>query len=137
MAIALPAYDGLPSRFDQVWRTAQLYGAFGAYPTAIVFGLPAYFILRRHFSANFLGCVIGGFLIAALPWVLLALFGSGAEHASINNRATVINGQTTAYGWLRYAESIGTVGVFGALGGLVFWAVAAAGHKPEAVGADQ
>ncbi len=88
-------------------------------------------MLRRHFSANLLGCVIVGFVVAALPWALLVMIGSGASEASIDGRATVINGQTTAYGWLKNAEFVLTIGAFGAFGGLVFWAVAAAGHRPQ------
>ena len=130
MALLTPAYDGLPSWFERVWRTAQILSAIGAYPSALVFGLPAYLMLRRHFSANLLGCLIVGFVVAALPWALL-LIGSGASEASINGRATVINGQTTAYGWLKNAEFLLTIGLFGAFGGFVFWAVAAAGHRPQ------
>jgi hypothetical protein len=129
MAVAMPAYAGLPSWSERVWRSAQTFSALGAYPTAIVFGLPAYFMLRRHLSARLVGCVLVGSVIAALPWALLVMIGSGASEASINGRATVLNGHTTAYGWLKNAEFILTIGLFGAFGGLVFWVVAAAGHR--------
>ena len=128
MALAMPAYDGLPSWSERVWRTAEIFSVVGAYPTAVVFGIPAYFMLRRHLSARLIGCVIVGFAVAALPWALLVMAGSGASEASVNGRATVVNGHTTAYGWLQNAEFVFTIGLFGALGGFVFWAIAAAGH---------
>jgi hypothetical protein len=86
-------------------------------------------MLRRHFAARPIACALAGFVIAALPWALLVMAGSSASEASINGRATVINGHTTAYGWLLNAEFVLTIGLFGAVGGVVFWAVAAAGHR--------
>ena len=134
MAIAMPAYDGLPDWSERVWRTAEIYGVLEAYPTAIVFGGPAYFMLRRHFAARPSVCALVGFVIAALPWALLVLGGSSASEASVNGRATVINGHTTAYGWLQNVEFVLTIGLFGAIGGLVFWAVAAAAHRSKSAG---
>jgi hypothetical protein len=131
MAIAMPAYDGLTHLSERVWRTAQTNALLGAYPTAVLFGLPAYFMLRRHFSARPLACVIAGSVVAALPWGLLIAAGSGASEASINGHATVLNGHTTAYGWLKHAEFILTIALFGGVGGFVFWAVAAAGYTPK------
>ncbi|MFL6721315.1 MAG: hypothetical protein ACJ8FT_05870 [Sphingomonas sp.] len=127
----MPAYDGLPDWSERVWRTAVTFSALGAYPTAIVFGLPAYLMLRRHLSARLIACAITGFVVAVLPWALLIVSGSGASEASIDGRATVINGHTTGYGWLQHAEFVLTIGLFGALGGIVFWAIAAAGHRAE------
>lgn len=129
MAIAMPGYDGLSNWSERVWRTAGLYGVVGAYPTAVVLGLPAYLTLRRHFAAQPFACALAGFVVAALPWTLLVLAGSGASQASIDGRATVIDGHTTAYGWLQNIEMLLTIGTFGAIGGLVFWAVAAAGLR--------
>ena len=131
MATAMPAYEGLPSWFERVWRTAQIFSVFGAYPAALVFGVPAYFMLRRHLSSRLAGCVIAGAVIAALPWALLFMAGSGAAEASLNGHATVVNGHTTAYGWFQNLKFILSIGVFGAVGGFVFWAVAAAGHRPQ------
>jgi hypothetical protein len=131
IAIALPAYEGIPNWFERVWRTAEIFSVFGAYPTAVVFGVPAYFMLRRHLSARPFACAVVGSVVAALPWALLVIAGSGASEASVNGRATVLNGQTTAYGWLQNAEFLLTIGLFGAIGGTVFWAIAAAGHRAE------
>ena len=131
MALAMPAYEGLPSWWERVWRTAWMYSLAGAYPSGLLFGVPAYFMLRRHFPAKIIGCTIVGAAVAALPWALLILFGSGLSHASIDGKATVVNGHTTPYGWLKNAEFVLTVGFFGAVGGLVFWCVAAAGQRSE------
>jgi hypothetical protein len=136
MAMAFPAYEGLPTFLERVWRTAQVYGVMGAYPAAIVLGLPAYFIVRRHVSAKPIGCMAVGFVVAALPWALLVVIGAGGS-ASIDGQRTVIDGHTTAYGWLKNAEFILTIGLFGAVGGLVFWAVAAAGYKSRPSSVEQ
>jgi hypothetical protein len=137
MALAMPAYAGLPSWSERVWRTAQTTSVLGAYPTAVVFGLPAYLTLRRHFAVRPFACVFVGSVIAALPWALVVLAGTNAWQASIDGRATVINGHTTGYGWLLNAEFVLTIGVFGAVGGLVFWVVAAAGHRFKPTSSEQ
>jgi hypothetical protein len=121
--------DGLPSWFERVWRTAWMFSIVGAYPTALALGLPAYFMLRRHFSTKLISCASVGAIVAALPWVPLVLLSAArTTEASLDGRTTVINGHTTAYGWLTNAEFILQVGLFGAVGGSVFWLVAAAGH---------
>lgn len=137
MAIAIPAYAGLSDWSERVWRTAVTFGVLGAYPTAIVFGLPAYLMLRRQLSARPVACAITGFVVAALPWALLVVGASGASEASINGRATVTDGHTTAYGWLQNAEFVLTIGLFGAIGGLLFWAIAAAGQRSEPPASEQ
>lgn len=131
LAITTPAYEGLSDWSERVWRTAVAFSVFGAYPAAIVLGLPGYFMLRRHLSARPIACAITGFVVAALPWAFLFLAGPGASDASIGERATVINGHTTAYGWLNHAGFVLTIGLIGAVGGFVFWAIAAAGHRVE------
>lgn len=133
----MPAYDGLPHWSERVSRTAETYCVLGAYPTAVVFGVPAYFVLRQHFAARPFACALVGSVIAALPWGVLVLAGSSAWEASVNGRATVINGDTTAYGWLQNAEFILTIGLFGAIGGLVFWAIAAAAHRSASPTSEQ
>jgi len=131
MAISMPGYAGIPSWSERVWRSAELYAALGAYPITLVFGVPAYFMLRRHLSARPLPCALVGAVVAVFPWMLIILIGPGASEASIDGRATVLNGHTTAYGWLQNAEFVLMMAFFGAVGGLIFWAVAAAGDRPD------
>ena len=128
LAVLQPAYAGLTSPIERVFETAKMYAVAGAYPTTLVIGVPAYFILRRHFSARPFNCAVAGALIAAFPWIILSLIPPVGS-ASIGGRATIIDGQMTAFGWLMQAWFVGQIAIVGWVAGVVFWAVAAAGHK--------
>lgn len=126
VALWMPLYAGLPSFAERVWRSTIMYSLFGAYPATTVLGIPAYFMLRRHFAPKLANCSLVGAAIAALPWAFLSV-ASAPDQASIDGRATVINGARTIYGWLTATQFIGQVALFGALGGALFWAIATAG----------
>jgi hypothetical protein len=125
-AIAMPLYAGLPTMAERIWRSALIYGLVGAYPQTVVFGVPAYFVFRRHFGPHLINCAGVGAVVATLPWLLLTLVSS-PDQASIGNRATIINGSYTAFGWLMNAQFLSWVALAGAIGGALFWAIAAAG----------
>ncbi|WP_254621044.1 hypothetical protein [Sphingomonas sp. CL5.1] len=129
MAFVAPAYEGLPTAIERLTATAKLDASLGAYPTAIVVGLPTYFILRRHFSARPLICAVAGAVVAALPWLFLVLVTSGASSASIGGQATIIDGHYAAYGWLESTYFIAQIALVGWTAGFLFWAIAAAGFK--------
>lgn len=129
MATVEPSYAGLDSQYERIWRTGVIFSLFGAYPPAVVFGLPAYFILRSKVAGTWLNCAITGAAVAGLPWLLLTLFGPAADQASIGDRATVIDGTRTAYGWIVELQFIGLIAPYGAVAGLLFWVIAAAGSK--------
>ncbi len=129
MAALEPGYEGLQSYWERIWRTAVLFGIFGAYPTTLVFAGPAFLLLQGRLAANWINCVVAGAVIAAGPWFLLSLLGPAADEASIGERATVINGTRTAYGWLVEFQYIGEIAVFGAIGGLLFWLIATGGRN--------
>ncbi len=124
--LSVPLYAGLPSLADRIWRSTVVYGLFGAYPAAIVLGIPAYFLLRRNFDPTLASCALTGAVVAAAPWAFLSM-ASTPDEASIGGRATVINGSKTAFGWLTEAQFIGRIALLGALAGALFWAIAAAG----------
>lgn len=48
MATVEPAYAGLDSPFERIWRTGVIFSLFGAYPLAVIFGLP----LISYFARN-------------------------------------------------------------------------------------
>ena len=126
MAILMPAFDGISEPLERVWRTAVLFALFGAYPTTLILGVPAFFMLRRHFDPKLISCSLTGAVVAALPWFsLTALSHSGS--AGIGGRATVIDGSLTPYGWLTNLIFVGQIAAIGAVGGLLFWLIAAAG----------
>ena len=129
MSLVAPAYDGLPTAIERLTATAKIYALMGAYPTAIFLGVPAYFMLRRHFSPRPMTCALVGGVVAAMPWLFLIIVSSGASSASIDGRATIIDGRYTAYGWLMNLSFVGQIALVGWTAGLLFWAVAAAGFK--------
>ena len=133
MACLMPAYDGLPSAAERIWKTAQIYAFLGAYPATLFFGLPAYFLLRKQFAASLANCSIVGAIVAALPWSIIGLIPSGATYASVGGQATMINGARTTYGWLLAFQSILQIAAFGVLGGVVFWAVAVRNSRQSKV----
>ena len=126
-----PAYDGLPNLFERVWRTAVFYGIFGAFPTAIVLGLPTFFLLKRRLAPTVINCGLVGALIAALPWIVITLLPQAADEASIGGRLTIVDGRLTPYGWLMQGQFVGAIALFGLAGGIIFWIVAAATWKPK------
>jgi len=128
MGLLAPAYDGLPTFGERLIATVKIYALIGAYPTALLFGVPAYFMARRHFPARPLPCAFVGGVVAALPWMILALI-SPASSASIGGRATIIDGHYTAYGWLTNAGFVGQIALVGSAAGLIFWAISAAGFE--------
>jgi hypothetical protein len=127
MAILMPAFDGISDPLDRVWRSAVLFALFGAYPTTVILGIPAFFVLRRHFYPKLINCSLTGAVVAALPWFILSVL-SHSGSASIGGRATVINGSLTAYGWLTNLIFVGQIATLGAVGGSLFWLIAAAGN---------
>lgn len=129
MAAVVPAYSGTPSQFERVWRTAIIDALFGAYPSALVFGLPTYAFLSQRVSPTWLNCSLAGAFVAGVPWILLMLLGPAADQASIGGKATVIDGTTTLYGWLLHLQFVGLIALFGSLAGLLFWTILAAGQK--------
>lgn len=126
VAIKMPAYDGISDPLEKIWRSALLFAVVGAYPTTVILGLPAFFLLRRRFEATLLNCSLTGAVVAALPWFVLSLL-SIPDNASIGGQATVLHGSLTSFGWLTNLTSIGQIALFGAGGGILFWFVAAAG----------
>ena len=128
MAIAMPAYEGITDPLERIWRSAVAFAVFGAYPPAFIIGLPAFFMLRRHVNATIINCAATGAVVAALPWLVLALI-SRPDNASIDGRSTVIDGSLTAYGWLMNFYYVGQIALLGAIAGALFWLIAAAGSR--------
>jgi hypothetical protein len=129
-ALLMAVFAAAAESFETLWHTTLLIAAIGAYPPAILFGIPAYFVLRRHWGANPIGCGLAGAAIAALPWLPFVLFPS-AQWASVNGEATVIDGRYTAYGWLQAFEGLSFIAGFGLAAGILFWVIAAAGYRSE------
>jgi hypothetical protein len=132
LAILNPAYEGLSNQLERIWRSALVFAVFGAYPATVILGLPAFFMLRRHFDANLVNCSLTGAGVASLPRFILSTL-SLPDNASIDGRATVIDGSLTPYGWLTNLTSVGEIALLGASSGVLFWLIAAAGSRTRKV----
>jgi hypothetical protein len=133
MAIVMPAYDGISDPLERLWRSTLAFAVFGAYPPTVIVGLPAFFMLRRHFDPKLINCSLTGAVVAAIPWFLLSTL-TLPDSASINGRATVTAGSLTAFGWLTNLTTVGQIALLGAAGGALFWLIAAAGSRDGKVG---
>lgn len=123
MAFAQPLYAGLPELSDRIWRTTVAYVLFGAYPTAIVFGLPAYLTLKRRFSLSLLNCIWAAAAVATFPWTLMGLV-SQPEYAFSGGHVTDVDGSKTVWGWIGLMQMSLSMGFFGGIAGATFWFIA-------------
>lgn len=130
-ALAMSVHEryahGLEYLLQYIWRDVLVISLLGAYPAAILFGVPTYLGLRHVLTPRLKYFLISGAAVAALPWLLLVLLGPNPENASQGGIATVIDKTRTWYGWLKSAEFLVSTAVMGAFGGFVFWLVAVAG----------
>jgi hypothetical protein len=70
----------------------------------LVLGLPLFRVLCSMGRVGVTSCALGGMLIGALPFGILALFSmTHLQSASSGGRPTVINGVPTSAGWRRGA----------------------------------
>lgn len=134
LACYMPLYAGLPDLMDRVLRTTATFCLFYAYPVTVLLGVPSFFLLRTRVRPTILHCAFTGSAVVALPWLLLVLLSEAPDYAMVGNRVTAIDGQTTMWGWIELAKSITLIGAAGALGGAVFWIVAAAGLTRKPLG---
>lgn len=125
LATVQPLYAGLDSYMERIWRTALMFAIF-AYPSGLIFGLPAYGFLRNRVRPTWLNCTLAGAIVAAAPWLIFAFLPSAANQASIGGRATVVDGATTAYGYLVALQFVGIIALCGAVAGFMFWLIAVA-----------
>jgi len=121
-----PLYAGLPSLPDRILRTTLAYVVFGDYPAALVFGVPAFLVLRNKLRLSAINCAVTGAVVASFPWLLLGLFAN-PDYAYSNGHVTHENGAKTWWGWIDLFYFVGEIAALGALAGLVFCAIAAAG----------
>lgn len=119
LAATTTLFDGLPNGSYLQWVT--LFAVLGGYPATLIFGLPAFLILRSRLEPRFLYVTIAGGLVAAIPWLLLVLFGSNPDTAMIGEHVTVRDGMKTTWGWIEGLKLVGGVFLWGLVGGIAFW----------------
>lgn len=88
----------------------------------LIFGLPAYVVLRSRLPSAWWVPVMVGFSIGAAPALLLIAIGT-PDYASSGGVITVQDGVRTWAGWQEAVTFGFMAGLPGAAGGLAFWAV--------------
>lgn len=126
MAMLQPFYAGLPSYWDRVFRTTVIIAIIGAYPAALVLGIPAYLLFSKRLRSTAFNCAWVGAAIAALPWLFLGLISS-PDRAYSNGHITHQNGHITLWGLFDLVLLTGWLGLFGAGAGLLFWLISVPG----------
>lgn len=128
LACIISLYAGLPNFLTRVAQIAWICALFGGYPATIVFGVPAYLVLRRRVAPSVINCSLVGAIIAATPWIILVM-RSKATHAYSNNHFTVQDSVITWWGLLDFIILIAELSVLGAFTGTIFWIIIAYGLK--------
>ena len=95
----------------------------------VLLGVPVFLLLLRFNRATLPMLSLSGFLLASVPVLLLGWPGNSSKGFSSggnwhgNPVDFVVDGITTTYGWLRYAESGLTFGLHGLIGAITFYYV--------------
>lgn len=126
-------YTGLPFAFsssdsfpwDQLPAMAALVMAF-ALPHLLFLGIPVFLLLRWKGRLSFPWIALSGFLIGMLLPLIVgwprACPGCGYSAGFHGQtRDLMVDGKTTLYGWLAFAESGVTLGLHGVAGALAFY----------------
>ena len=106
-----------------------LTALLGAYPPALVLGLPALLILRGRVKPSLAAIALTGGVVASLPWLGLGLLGN-PDQASIGAHVTVRDGRTTFWGYVELAKLLAMTFALGAVGGAVFRVLAVGRMRP-------
>lgn len=112
-------FDGLDN--GGFLRTAVLIALFGGYPATLLFGLPAFLILKRWVRPRLIWIVLVGGLVATAPVACSLASVRLPERATVDGVDTVQDGRLTAAGRSQNARLLEATFVLGALGGLTFW----------------
>jgi len=92
----------------------------------LVFGIPAYLLLRWRNAVRWWSTIASGFVLGAAPVAVLSWplgFSRGAS-ATIDGVPTLVNGIPTFAGWLQYLELVAFMGTCGAASAAAFWLIA-------------
>jgi hypothetical protein len=117
-AFAMPMYGSLPDLSERIWWTFLPVLLVGGYPPTLIFGVPAFLVLRRKLQPTFLTCSLVGALVAS-PWAIMFLLAAARDPNFWDS--------IERNGLLEATTEITIVPALGLLGGAVFWLVAAAG----------
>jgi hypothetical protein len=111
---------------------ALFVGTFGLVPVsytvvlahALVLGLPIFLVFWWERWVNLFTCTCGGFLVAAASGILPTWpIGPKGSSSSARGVPLVVDGVPTLAGWIEYLQVLIFLGFFGAIAGIVFWAI--------------
>ncbi len=110
----------------QLIQTTILYCIFGAYPLAIVFGIPTYNYCRFYnVRPTWLNCAMAGACIAGCPCflvlLLMAMSSGRQDMIREDGHNLLVNGHTTLFWYLYGLVSLSQILAVAFIGGLVFW----------------
>ncbi len=135
IVFVLAALSGSGS-FGRASATSLLvlaYAVVVGWAFALIFGVPAYLLLKRLRIVSPLPTIAIAALIGALfPWLTHWLLLDPSSSISINGCETVAHGVTTACGYRRLAQGSILPALVGAVAGLVFWLIYAGGWRLRA-----
>ena len=91
---------------------------------AAVLGLPIFLIFWWKRWVNVITCICGGFLVAAASGIVPNWpVSPKGSNASVRGVPLVVDGVPTLAGWLDFLQILIFLGVFGAIAGIIFWAI--------------
>ncbi len=123
--------------WEQFAKGIAMIAMYGAYPAAILFGIPTYFIVRRYCAPTLINCAFVGAAVATFPWAVIFLLLGSPDQASIGGQPTVIDGRRTVFGWYMDLTYIAKIAASGFAAGACFWLIAVAGNFGKEGKADQ
>lgn len=103
---------------------------FGSIPTAVIFGVPAFFLSKIFLHPTVVNSCTVGAAVASFPWILFAIFAK-PDGSSIGDNILIQDSKINSLGIILYAQGILQVALLGVLGGLVFWFVGLNGNIRE------
>jgi hypothetical protein len=127
-------YAAHPNVWDPKFRLWLLIATFVAYATTLVIGVPLFLLLPRKVVASLVNCVLAGACVAATTWLMLGLIPTPNSSSYSGGHDTIVGGHYTVWGWIDFGTLILEIAALGALGGLAFWLIAAAGNLRQTAG---
>jgi hypothetical protein len=105
-----------------------------AYPSTVIVGLPTFFFLRTKVALSVINCILAGVFVASAPWIAWLLVRDPHYWSDGPDLIYHMMGHYTVLGWIEIGKAalyyLAFLAPLGALAGLTFWLVAAAGaHK--------
>ena len=110
------------NEFPSMARTVTIFAS----PFLLILGIPVFLAMQRKNWLSALRIGFAGFLIGILFPLIIGWpryspgFSSGGYFYG-PNRDFVVDGVTTIYGWLAYAQSVVIYGLHGVAGALAFY----------------